>query len=109
MSALLDRIDIPPPRVLNLLLLAISHGHAWGYSACRNAQCFQDPLVVRREALTITLSTEAASENITIVQSYSHTLDERQHTGRLLHVLPLIIESLGHERTVKKADKHQQG
>lgn len=35
-SALLDPIDTPP-RELNLLLPAISYGHAWGYSACRNA------------------------------------------------------------------------
>jgi len=70
---------------------------------------FKIALVVRREALTITLLTEAASGNVTIVQSYSHTLDKRWHTGRLLPVLPLIIESLGHEWTVKKADQHQQG
>jgi hypothetical protein len=34
---------------------------------------FNIALVVRREALTITLSTEAAPENVAIVQSYSYT------------------------------------
>ena len=33
-------------------------------------------LVVRRELLTITLSTEATSENVTIVQFYSYTHDK---------------------------------
>lgn len=82
MSALLDRIDTPP-RVLNLLLLAISHGHAWGYSVRRNAQCFQDPLVVRREGLNITLSTEAAFENVTFVQAFSYACGKVYYTGRL--------------------------
>ncbi|THY60440.1 hypothetical protein D6C98_02368 [Aureobasidium pullulans] len=38
--------------------------------------------VVRREALTITFSTEATSETVTIVQLYSYTHDRYQHMGR---------------------------
>jgi len=37
---------------------------------------FKIALVVRREALTITLSAEATSENVAIVQSCSHTRDK---------------------------------
>ena len=38
-------------------------------------------LAVRREALTITLSMEATSGNVEIVQFYSYTRDEVWHTG----------------------------
>jgi len=37
---------------------------------------FEIAVVVRREALIITLSTEATSENVTIVQFYSYTHDK---------------------------------
>ena len=40
-------------------------------------------LVVRREVLTITLSMEAISENVEIVQCYSYTRDRYQHMGRV--------------------------
>lgn len=38
--------------------------------------------VVRREALTIMLSMEATSENVTTVHFYSYTRDKVEHTGR---------------------------
>lgn len=44
---------------------------------------FDISLVVRREALTITLSMEATSEDVKIVQFYSFTLDKVQHTVRM--------------------------
>jgi hypothetical protein len=47
-------------------------------------QCFQDPLVVRREALIITLSTEAAFENDIIVQTHSYTLDKSSAHGEAI-------------------------
>jgi len=42
---------------------------------------FDISLVVRREALTTTLSMKATSGNVEIVQFYSYTRDEVWHTG----------------------------
>ncbi|THY06643.1 carbon-nitrogen hydrolase [Aureobasidium pullulans] len=60
----------------------ISHGHAWVNRSVEMHNAFKIALVVRREALTITLSTEAASGNVTVVQSHSRTRGKVQHTGR---------------------------